>query len=56
MPLERFQDLMANEELCFCRSDLFAQDDEEEIPSERYLRLVMGSQRYVLDDERELNH
>ncbi|MHB8655552.1 MAG: hypothetical protein ACYDA9_16910 [Terriglobia bacterium] len=56
MPLNRFQDLMSNEELYFRRSDLFPQDEEEGIPPENYLRRVMGLRPFVLEDEKELNH
>jgi hypothetical protein len=56
MSLRKFQDLMATEELYFCRADLFPQDKNEGIPPEEYLRLVMGLDQYVLEDEKELNH
>jgi hypothetical protein len=55
-PFDRFQDLIANEELYFCRSDLFPQDEQEGIPPEEYLCKVKGYARYVLEDERNLNH
>ena len=55
-PLEFFEDLMANDELHFCRADLFSQDENEGIPPEDYVRRVMGLQRYVLKDETELSH
>jgi hypothetical protein len=56
MKTEYFRDLMANEELYFRRSDLFPQDLNEGIPPEEYLRLVMGLDRYLLNDEKQLNH
>ena len=56
LSLKKFEDLMGTQELYFRRADLFPQDDEEGIPPEDYLRLIMGSQRFVLEDETELNH
>lgn len=56
LPFVFFEDLMANDELHFCRADLFKQDENEGIPPEHYIRRVMGLQRYVLKDERELSH
>src|SRR5262249_1217656 len=56
MPIQFYEDLMANEELYFCRADGFKQDEEEGIPPEDYLRRVLGTQRYVLRDEAELRH
>jgi hypothetical protein len=56
VPLVFFEDLIANDELYFCRADLFKQDENEGIPPEDYIRRVMGLQRYVLKDETELSH
>ena len=43
MPLHRFEDLMANEELFFCRADLFTQDENEGIPPEDYVRRAFNA-------------
>ena len=56
MPVEYFEDLMANEELRFTRADCFKQDETEGIPPEDYLRRVMGLRRYVIEDEVTLSH
>jgi hypothetical protein len=56
MPLNRFEDLMANEELFFCRSDLFKQDESEGIPPEDYLRRVFNLRKYDIQDEKTLIH
>jgi len=56
LPFVFFEDLMANDELYFCRADLFKQDENEGIPPDDYVRRVMGLQRYVLKDETELSH
>jgi hypothetical protein len=56
MSLHKFQDLMGTRELFFCRADLFEQDEEEGIPPEYYLRLVMGVDRYSVKAETDLNH
>ncbi|MBV9769361.1 MAG: hypothetical protein JOZ32_07310 [Bryobacterales bacterium] len=45
LPFKFFEDLMATEELYFCRADLFKQDEREGIPPENYIRRVMGLQR-----------
>jgi hypothetical protein len=54
MPLKYFEDLMANEELHFCRADLFRQDETEGIPPENYVRRVMRLRRFDPTDELEL--
>src|SRR5260370_18690312 len=56
MPLNRFEDLMANEELFFCRADLFKQDENEGIPPEDYLRKAFNLRRYDVQDEKTLLH
>ena len=56
MPVQFFEDVMANEELHFTRADGFKQDEEEGIPSEDYLRRVLGIRRHVLGDETKLSH
>jgi hypothetical protein len=48
MPIQFFEDLVANEELHFTRADGFKQDQEEGIPPEDYLRRVLGIRRHVL--------
>jgi len=47
---------MANDELYFRRADLFTQDENEGIPPEDYIRRVMGLQRHLSEDERQLRH
>ncbi|HEX7363490.1 MAG TPA: hypothetical protein VF283_23610 [Bryobacteraceae bacterium] len=55
--MEFFRDLMANEELYFRRTDLYKADDPNEgLPTDKYLRQTLKLDRYVLDDELELNH
>src|SRR5262249_24780336 len=50
-------DLMANEELYFCRTDRYKTDDANEgLPTYNYLRRNLNLNRYVLGDELELNH
>ena len=56
MPLSRFEDLMANEELFFCRADLFPQDENEGIPPEDYVRRAFNLRRYDIQDEKTLIH
>jgi len=56
MPLNRFEDLMANEELFFCRADLFSQDESEGIPPEDYVRRAFNLRRYDVQDEKTLIH
>jgi hypothetical protein len=56
LPFAFFEDLMANDELYFCRADLFNQDETEGIPPEVFIRRVMGLRRWVLEDERQLSH
>lgn len=56
LPFEHFEDLMANEELHFTRSDCFKQDEQEGIPPESYIRHILGLRRYDPVDETTLNH
>jgi hypothetical protein len=57
LKVDHFHDLMANEELYFRRTDLYkANDPNEGLPPDDYLRRTLNLNRYVLDDELELNH
>ena len=56
MPLEYFEDLMANEELRFNRADKFKQDEQEGIPPDQYLRRVLNTKRYDPAEELNLVH
>ena len=56
LPFAFFEDLMANDELYFCRADLFKQDESERIPPEGFIRRVMGLRRLILEDEWQLIH
>src|SRR5678809_1306228 len=55
MPLWKFHDLLATEELYFNRADLFPQDAEEGIPPEDYIRLLKGLEWGNPAHEKELN-
>lgn len=56
MPLWKFQDLMATEELYFRRADkLEDQDPEEGLAPEEYLRLLKGLKGYDIQDEKEVD-
>ncbi|OFV98006.1 MAG: hypothetical protein A3F68_09890 [Acidobacteria bacterium RIFCSPLOWO2_12_FULL_54_10] len=56
MDMDKFRDLMANEELYFCRTDLYKKDDPNEgLPTDDYVRRVRGLEKFVLDDELTLN-
>jgi len=56
MPLWKFTDLFANEELYFRRTDLFKETDPREaLPSDESVRAALGLQRYDLNDEMKLN-
>jgi hypothetical protein len=51
-----FHNLMANEELYFRRTDCYETDEPNEgLPTDEYLRRTLNLDRYVLDDELELN-
>jgi hypothetical protein len=54
MDMKKFRDFMANEELYFCRADLFKQDPNEGIPQDEWLRSVLGIRRGFLEDELKL--
>ncbi|HET6207525.1 MAG TPA: hypothetical protein VFD98_12000, partial [Terracidiphilus sp.] len=52
-----FRDLMANEELYFRRTDCYKSDDPNEgLPTDAYLRRTLNLERYILQDELQLNH
>jgi hypothetical protein len=55
MPLYKFRDLMASEELYFRRSDLFS-DKSEGLPPEQYALRVLGLDPYDISDRVALNH
>lgn len=52
--LWKFRDLMANQELYFRRADLF-DDESEGLPSEQYVRRVLGLDLYDIKDQVALN-
>jgi hypothetical protein len=51
MPLNFFQDFMANEELYLRRCDLYANDPQDGIPTDDFVRRQLGLQRYRIEDE-----
>jgi len=55
MPLYKFRDLMASEELYFRRSDLFS-DKSEGLPPEQYALRVLGLDPYDISDRVALNN
>jgi hypothetical protein len=55
MPLYKFRDLMASEELYFRRADLFS-DQSEGLPPEQYALRVLGLDPYDISDRVALNH
>ena len=55
MDLRKFRDLMASEELYFCRADLF-DDETEGLPPEQYVRRVLGLDPWDIHDRAKLNH
>ena len=56
MEFYKFRDLFANEELYFCRTDLFKETDPQEaLPLDDYVRKFLGLKKYVLEDELKLN-
>jgi hypothetical protein len=56
MPLEYFQDFMANEELYLRRCDLYEKNDPQDgIPTDDYLRKQFGLRRYDIHDEMALS-
>jgi hypothetical protein len=57
LKMDHFRDLMANEELYFRRTDRYKTDDPNEgLPTDSYLRRTLNLNRYVINDELELNH
>jgi hypothetical protein len=56
MDMDKFRDFMANEELYFRRTDKYKKDDPNEgLPTDDYVRRVVGLKKYALDDELTLN-
>jgi hypothetical protein len=55
LDLRKFRDLMANQELYFRRADLF-DDQSEGLPSEQYVRRVLGLDPYDIKDQVALNN
>jgi len=55
MPLYKFRDLMASEELYFRRADLFS-DKSEGLPLEQYALRVLGLDPYNISDRVALNN
>ena len=54
--MDKFRDLVANEELYFRRADLFKQDDPHEgLPPDEYVRKIRGLRHFDLRDELTLN-
>jgi len=50
--MDKFRDLVANEELYFRRADLFKEDDPHEgLPPDDYVRKIRGLRRFDLQDE-----
>lgn len=57
MGMDKFRDLVANEELYFRRADLFKKDDPfEGLPPDEYVRRSRGLRRFCLQDELALNN
>ena len=57
LDMDKFRDLMANQELYFRRADLFKkQDPNEGLPTDDYVRNVRGLRKYDLHDELTLNN
>lgn len=55
MPLESFQDFMANEELYLRRSDLYKKDDPQDgIPTDDYVRKRLGLIKHDIQHEMEV--
>jgi hypothetical protein len=53
--LRKFRDFMANEELYFCRADLFS-DKTEGLPPEQYVRRILRLDPLDIHDQVKLNH
>lgn len=57
MDMDKFRDLMANQELYFRLTDLFKGDDPNEgLPKDDLVRGTMGLSKYALEDIRTLDH
>ena len=57
MGMDKFRDLVANQELYFRRADLFKKDDPfEGLPPDEYVRRSRGLRRFCLQDELALNN
>ncbi|MBI3697311.1 MAG: hypothetical protein HY238_21050 [Acidobacteria bacterium] len=57
LDMDKFRDLMANQELYFRRTDLFKKDDPNEgLATDEYVREVRGLVKYALHDELTLNN
>jgi hypothetical protein len=57
LKLDQFRDLIANQELYFRRVDTYKADDPNEgLPTDDYVRRVFGLRDLVLSDELQLNH
>lgn len=54
MDLRKFRDLMASEELYFCRADLF-DDETEGLPPEQYAQRLLGLDPWDIHDRTKLN-
>jgi len=54
--MDKFRDLVANEELYFCRADLLKDDPHEGLPPDDYVRKIRGLRHFDLQDELTLNH
>jgi len=55
MPMNFFQDFMANEELYLRRCDLYKKGDPlDGLPSDDYIRRALRLRRYDVSDERAL--
>src|ERR1700687_950695 len=53
--LRKFRDFMANEELYFCRADLFS-DKTEGLPPEQYVRRILSLDLLDINDQVKLTH
>ncbi|MCH8267957.1 MAG: hypothetical protein IH846_10595 [Acidobacteria bacterium] len=57
LDMDKFRDLMANQEMYFRRADLFKKDDPNEgLPTDDYVRNVRGLVKFDLHDELTLNN
>jgi hypothetical protein len=55
MDMPKFRDLMASEELYFCRADLF-DDTTEGLPPDEYALPILGLNRYDVGDQLKLDN